>query len=512
MSALVEGGDDLRVGTTVSGRYFVHRLLALGGTGRVYEATRTDDDRPVALKLLAAADGDRLRRWEREAAIASRLRHADCVQPLDAGPDGHGGYFIAMELVRGRDLARVLQEEGPLPILRAARIAARVLSVLAEAHGAGVIHRDLKPANIMVVASPEGAEGVKVLDFGIATLIEAEAETGQARPTHEGIAHGTPAYMSPEQIRGEPLDPRSDLYAVGALLFELLAGRAPFEGASPMAVAARQLTEAAPGLAERRPDAPPPLVALVARALERDRGRRPASADAMRQELARATEGVREPAPLPRRMLPPTETFAVDAVAPTTARRRPFTAVALALLAGVAAVAVAGALRARSSMGEPLGPAPSTEATAEVTHAAAPTVAGASAAAGSGLTPASAGTAAAPLAAAKGEGARPAVKAAAQRPVAPPPPSRPAIRLVRGELNTVPTPPASTGDGILILQATPWAVVAIGEEPLGETPREVRIAAGVHRVRATHPDLGTREDRVVVTAGERTLWTARFGE
>jgi serine/threonine-protein kinase len=484
-------GDDPRVGSTVSGRYFVQRLLGRGGMGTVYEAARLDDGRSVALKLLPlAGDAARLARFEREVAAAARLRHPSCVEVLDSGPDGGDGYFIAMERAPGRDLARVLLEDGPLPAARAARVVDGVLAMLEEAHGAGVIHRDLKPANVMVDVGPDGAEAVKVLDFGVATLLE--PGIGEARPTREGITHGTPPYMSPEQIRGEPLDGRSDLYAAGALLFELVAGAPPFDGPTPMAVAARQLTERAPALPG---DVPGAVAALVARALERERERRPATAAAMRRELGAAMEGVAGPARAAPRPLPPTEAFSVSELARPPASRRRW----LVLGGALVAAGLLAAVRLPAGDAGVMEPPP-----AGGREAAAPPVPA------TGPTP-------------PAERERPAPTGPpAPRSVAPTPPRaarpaaealrRPPIRAVRGELNAVPTPPAATGDGVLVLQASPWAVVSVGGEELGETPREVRIGAGSYAVRAVHPELGVREARVTVGAGERTLWNAAFGD
>jgi hypothetical protein len=496
MSVAFEGGDDPRVGTTVSGRYFIHRRLGRGGMGDVYDATRLEDDRPVALKLLrATADGERLRRFEREAAAAARLRHPNCVEVLDSGPDGQGGFFIAMELVRGPDLARVLHEDGPLQAVRAGRVADQILSVLADAHAAGVIHRDLKPANVMIDSTREGPDFVKVLDFGIATFIE--PADGDARLTRDGVAQGTPAYMSPEQIRGEPLDARSDLYAVGALLFELLAGAPPFEAPSPMAVVARQLTERAPPLGKRA-IVPPALAALVARALEQDRAHRPASAVAMREELHAALDGVCAPGKGPPRALPPTEAFAVADLAPARVRRGRAVVAGAVLVAGaIAAVLFLGGSGATSTRRSAVPSA--VPATATSTGATESATVGAVVPA-SVLPPQSKPPARL--------GAKPPAHAAPTRAASVSPP----IRLVRGELNAVPTPPAATGDGVLVLQASPWAAVSIAGEALGESPREVRIRAGTYGVRAAHPELGVREDRVEVRAGERTLWTATFKE
>jgi serine/threonine-protein kinase len=515
--ALQGSENDPRVGTTVVGRYFLHRRLGRGGMADVYEATRLDDDLPVALKLLREpADPARLRRLEREVAAAARLRHPGFAAILDSGPDGEGGLLVAMELVRGRDLARLLREEGPLAPGRAGRVVDALLAVLEEAHAAGVLHRDLKPANVMVVQDGRGGEVLKLLDFGIASFLEPGTE--EAHPTRDGFTEGTPAYMSPEQIRGEPLDGRSDLYAVGALLFELIAGAPPFEAPSPMALAAKKLTEAAPPLSGRRPGTPASITALVARALERDRGDRPTSAAAMRAELRGALAGVDDPGPAAPRPLAETAAFAVADLTALPRRRRWPLAVTALLALGVSA-----SVAARWRHAEPPEPVPSAaeRAADPAPLALAP------------APPADQAVAPAPRAPERrlGGPAAPVAATARARPVSPLTPTAaaadlgavggsrpldapqgPPVRLVRGELNSLPTPPAATGDGVLVLQATPWAIVSIDGVPIGETPREVRIRAGAFEVRALHPDFGERRSQIKVGPGERVLWSASFAE
>jgi serine/threonine-protein kinase len=224
-------GDDQEslVGTTIAGKYFVHQLLGRGGMGNVYKATLLGPDRPIALKLLAKAsrsDPTLARRFEREATAASRLHHPNAIEVVDFGESNDGSLYLAMEFVPGRTLAQVISENAPLPAARAVHLLAQVLEALGDAHANGVIHRDLKPANVMIDPLRNAAGFVKVLDFGIATLADADAE---ARLTGRDVVYGTPAYMSPEQIRGEPLDARSDLYSAGVMLFEMLSGVLPFE-------------------------------------------------------------------------------------------------------------------------------------------------------------------------------------------------------------------------------------------------------------------------------------------
>ena len=499
---MVPAGDDAQslVGTTIAGKYFVQELLGRGGMGDVYKATLLGLDRPIALKLLAArgfrADPALGRRFEREAAASSRLRHPNTIEVVDFGAAEDGSLYLAMEFVPGRTLAQVIADEAPLSAASAAHLLAQVLAALSDAHARGIIHRDLKPANVMVDPLRDPAGFVKVVDFGIATLADGAAEADE-RLTGQGMVYGTPAYMSPEQIRGEPLDPRSDLYSAGVMLFEMLSGVLPFEAPTPMAVAARHLADRAPRLSERRPDVRvlPAVEALVARALEKDPARRPPSAGAMREELAAAiaTASGRPRTP-PARELPPTAPLSqLSAGSGPLARRRRRVGVAgVTGLVVAAAIGLALLFAGRGAGGAPTraaGYPGAPTATAIRIPTAIPTP-----------TPTAIPT--------------PAATAAARLESRPPPPPRrtapPVIRLERGELGSIPTPPAATGDGVLVLVATPWADVAVGGVGLGETPREVRVPAGRYTVRAVHPELGVREDRVVVGAGERKLWAARF--
>jgi serine/threonine protein kinase len=512
--APARGGDpESLVGTTIAGRYFVHELLGRGGMGDVYKATLLGPDRPVALKLLskaARADPALLRRFEREAAAASRLRHPNAIELVDFGTAEDGSPYLAMEYVPGRTLAQVLAAEAPLPAARTVHLLAQVLAALGEAHDRGVVHRDLKPANVMVDPLRDAAGFVKVLDFGIATL--ADAAGGDDRLTGRDLVFGTPAYMSPEQIRGEPLDARSDLYSAGVMLFEMLSGVTPFEAPTSMAVAAKHLTDPPPRLSTRRPglSAPPALEALLARALAKDPALRPASAAAMRAELVRALEELPAPArAAPPLELPPTELLPraggpAHTEQPPSPRSSTLAPRARAIAAAATgAVAIAAALLAANGR--------DAEGAAGPTEPPAPTVAAPAPAPTPASSPAALSSPEPRLSSSPRVPARAA--AAPQRPTAAPrrPEPGPApILLVRGELNSVPTPPADSGEGVLVLVATPWADLEVDGVRLGETPRELRLRAGTYGVRAVHPDLGVREDRVVVGPGERKLWVARY--
>jgi len=299
--------DDGLIGKLVAGKFRVESLLGEGGMGKVYKARQVALDKMVVLKVLRRSlqsDPRTVARFEREAKAASRLNHPNSIGMLDFGQAEDGSLYIAMELVAGKDLHEVLGRDWPLPEARVVRIVSQVLSALADAHQAGVIHRDLKPENIMVEQRRGEADFVKVLDFGIAKI----QDTGEEGPalTRQGFVCGTPEYMSPEQARGAPLDARSDLYAVGVLLYQMMTGLLPFDADSAVGFATKHLMEPPPPPRVRRPDAvlSPAMEALILRALSKDPAGRPQTADDFRAELlatqggARAAAGTARPAGL----------------------------------------------------------------------------------------------------------------------------------------------------------------------------------------------------------------------
>ncbi len=287
---------DPRLGTVVAGRYRLILRVGSGGMGTVYEAEQLTTRRRVAVKILQSGLGriDIIRRrFEREALAASRLDHPNIVSVVDFGLTDDGGLFLAMELVRGHSLGDVL-ERGRLPARRAVLITRQILQALAHAHAAGIVHRDLKPDNVMIVDSGSTEaerDHVKLLDFGIAKLLgDAEIEAGGEKLTQAGVAFGTPEYMAPEQAMGEPVDARADLYALGIMLFEMLAGRRPFEASDKVALLRLQINKLPPTLAQVAPDAAstPLFEALVAKVLAKPRADRYASADEMLAAFDRA--------------------------------------------------------------------------------------------------------------------------------------------------------------------------------------------------------------------------------
>jgi serine/threonine-protein kinase len=271
---------DLTPDTVVDQRYSIVSRLGAGGMAEVYCAQDLQLGRKVALKLLHrrfSQDPDFVERFRREASAAAGLQHPNVVSVYDRG-EWDGTYYIAMEYLEGRSLKEIVATEGPLHPAQAIDIAVQVLRAARFAHQRGVIHRDLKPHNVIV--DDEGR--AKVTDFGI-------ARAGTSDITETGSIMGTAQYLSPEQAQGQTVSAQSDLYAVGILLYELLAGRVPFEGDSPVTVAMKQVSEQPVPPSAYNPDVPPQLDAVVLHALEKNPADRFAGAD----EFIAALEGVR---------------------------------------------------------------------------------------------------------------------------------------------------------------------------------------------------------------------------
>lgn len=347
------------------GRYRIERMLGAGGMGTVYAATQVAMQRTVALKVLSGdltADNVELRRFYREARLASQLRHPHVVAILDFGIDEASNTpYIAMEYVEGRSLGSILRAEGPLKEVRTARLLEQVARALVAAHGAGLVHRDLKPDNIMVSVLPDGLEHVTVLDFGIAKSLTHEgASSGQL--THSGVVVGTPRYMSPEQVSARPVDGRSDLYSLGVILHEMLAGQPPFLGDQLVALMIAHVSAPRPqypalvgGAAPR-----PSMVALHRSLLAIDVDARPRDAQTVAATLRAVAEGVDTEPSRPtavafgvatdddgladtlRRGVPPS-TSALEAVRPPRTHRRElfFASVGVLALMCLAAIGVA---------------------------------------------------------------------------------------------------------------------------------------------------------------------------
>jgi len=272
----------------IADRYRLIALLGEGGMGTVYKAEHIRMGKALALKILRgdfAKEEGAVDRFRAEAQIVSRLSHPHTIAVFDFGEIEDGsGFYLAMEYVPGKDLSVVLREAGKLPEARVVEIGQQILGSLAEAHDAGIVHRDVKPGNVVLMQTRSGEDYVKVLDFGIAKLWD-EKTAPAASTTSVGAIVGTPNYLAPEQARGDALDGRADLYAVGCLLYELTAGRPPFQAPSPMAVVSAHLHQEPPRLAEQAPGTSRRFSELIQRALAKKPQDRFASADAMREAL-----------------------------------------------------------------------------------------------------------------------------------------------------------------------------------------------------------------------------------
>jgi eukaryotic-like serine/threonine-protein kinase len=383
---------DPLIGRTVAGKFAIETKLGQGAMGAVYRARQLALDKVVAIKVLnrdRAGDSTYAERFRREAKAASRLDHPNSIRVFDFGQEPDGLLYLAMEFVEGRDLRGLLSELGPLAPAAVADILAQVLAALAVAHDLGVLHRDLKPENIMLVRGKaddgQAIDIVKVCDFGIAKIVEPSKGPGASsgRRTTEGLIVGTPEYMSPEQARGEAIDGRSDLYSVGILLYELLVGRAPFDGDSPLSIVLKHLSDAPEPPSVRCPGVDAGLEAVCLKALQKFPVHRFQTAREMRQALREAAG--RSPAvgssPLlvgPRissgRPYPPTiaadksTLYGVTPVAPAPPRR-PRSWLATATVAAMIPIAAALILMGRK--GEPAHPQV-TEALTAPTPAPAP--------------------------------------------------------------------------------------------------------------------------------------------
>jgi serine/threonine protein kinase len=260
---------DPLIGKVAADRYRILEPIAKGGMGRIYKAEQVGLGRMVALKVLddRTLDPEGFRkRFTLEAATSAKLSHPNIVVVHDYGSfelDGVRRYFMAMELIDGPTLSAVLKQEGRLPLARAAFIAREVARALRDAHRQGVVHRDLKPSNVMLVARQDG-EHVKVLDFGIAKVMQTEDDS-EEQLTHEGVLVGTPRYMSPEQLTGGAVDPRSDLYSLGVLLFQMISGRTPHAARDHMQAFVAHLQEPMPELPEDVVNDVPPALRDVIR-------------------------------------------------------------------------------------------------------------------------------------------------------------------------------------------------------------------------------------------------------
>jgi diguanylate cyclase (GGDEF)-like protein len=294
-------GRDPMIGSVLSGRFEITEYITAGGMGSIYKATQRPLERDVAIKLMDY-EGQRTEEFQRrfylEASLCARLSHPNIVRIFDYGCHEDRVYFIAMELLKGETLRQISDRAGPIEPRRAISFLKQVSSALIEAHGADLVHRDLKPSNLFVVTDGMGQEHVKILDFGVVKQVSSAVDVTQA-----GATLGSPLYMSPEQIQGPTVDARSDIYALGVILYQLLVGRPPFTGREPYQVLVQHLSAPPEPFAKANPKVavPEALEALTMRALAKDPDDRFESARALATALVEIDQALADLEPVTSR-------------------------------------------------------------------------------------------------------------------------------------------------------------------------------------------------------------------
>ncbi len=347
-------GDDL-IGELVADRYLITDLISQGGMGAVYLASDVRLPQQFAIKVLKqqqTQDPSLIQRFRQEAEAVCRINHDRVARVFDFGfmPDDRA--YIVMEYVAGKTLRHVVESRGALDPLDAAKVMVMAAEGIDAAHRLGIVHRDLKPENVMLLDDPGGGVRVKVLDFGIAKLKNSEADQGYTQP---GFVIGTPAWMSPEQLLGETLDPRSDVYSLGLVAFSLLTGEHAFTGASEQAEMMARITTPPRTLTELRPDVqwPPELLRLFERTFSRTLSERPATAGQFANAMLAAVSG----AARPRGTTPLSSTAAFGAAATAAAAPTVMSAPAAAAAAAEPSASVAAPARGKSGLLMGLGAA-----------------------------------------------------------------------------------------------------------------------------------------------------------
>ncbi|MCC6647755.1 MAG: serine/threonine protein kinase [Polyangiaceae bacterium] len=286
---------DTLIGRIINERFKVVAMIARGGMGKVYRAEQAPLGRVCALKVLnpnyaGDSDPEFHKRFFLEASIASKLTHPNTVTIFDYGRTDDDIFYMAMEYLEGRTLHRAIKEESPFAEERAAHIARQICRALREAHSLGVIHRDLKPANVYLVEHADEQDFVKVLDFGLVKNVDGSAAE---ELTQAGLFMGSPKYMSPEQIRGDKVDARTDIYSLGIVLYEMVTGKVPFDRANSVNILMAHVNEAPPPLREMNPtcDATPQIESVIMRCIAKDPNERFASMDEVLGALKRTGSG-----------------------------------------------------------------------------------------------------------------------------------------------------------------------------------------------------------------------------
>ena len=287
-----EAEPDL-IGLEIDGRYRIVELIGEGGMGKVYLAEHVEIGKRVALKVLHPSYSrmpDLVERFRREARAASKIGHPNIVDVTDSGTTADGSVYFVMEYLEGVELGSIIEREGAIDTARALKIATQICRALAAAHAQGIVHRDLKPENVFLITRGGEADVVKVLDFGIAKTTEAEAAR-ERRLTSPGMAMGTPEYMAPEQAAGRPADARCDVYALGAIMYEMTTGQPPYSGANFMEILTKKATQDPPHPSLVRTGVPPQVSDLVMSSMARNPDDRPQTMETLEYELNKCLAG-----------------------------------------------------------------------------------------------------------------------------------------------------------------------------------------------------------------------------
>jgi serine/threonine-protein kinase len=277
-------------GEVIASKYEVKRVIGAGGMGVVIEARHLQLNQNVAIKFMrgqASMSSEALGRFQREARAAASLTSEHVAKVFDVGTLETGAPYIVLEYLAGVDLGQILRREGPMPLRAALGAVLQACEAVAEAHAIGIVHRDLKPSNLFATRRKDGSLLVKVLDFGISKVTDLSSPSTDEGLTASGYIMGSPGYMSPEQVRSaKTVDARSDVWAIGVILYELLTGVSPFQGQSLGDTFARIVSETPPRVSERRPDIPKGVADAIANCLERDLQRRTRSLAVLASALA----------------------------------------------------------------------------------------------------------------------------------------------------------------------------------------------------------------------------------